>query len=222
MPVPIPAREPAAVPKAQITSIYTSIREGALILEFTAPDGYPRLTRWALTQIRSYMSTLATSQKVRGVVITGTRKCFAAGAELTEIAALDATEAMSFAELGQSAMSAIESSPKPVVAAVSGYCMGGGFDLALACRIRIASPDAVFAHRGATLGIMTGWGGTQRLSRILGLRGQSIASELMSSGRTVGAEEALATNLISKIAPAESLREEAIRLASRANAGANT
>ncbi len=107
-------------------------------------------------------------------------------------------------------MKSIEKSPKPVIAAIRGYCMGGGLDLAMACHIRIATPDAALAHRGATLGIMTGWGGTQRMPRILGPRGKSIALEVMTSGRFINAPEAYTIKLISKIVPANSLQEEAL------------
>jgi enoyl-CoA hydratase/carnithine racemase len=118
-------------------------------------------------------------------------------------------------------MQSIERSPKPVIAAVRGYCMGGGLDLAMSCHVRIASPDAVLGHRGARLGILTGWGGTQRLPRILGPQGRSIAIELMTSARTIDAREAYTLKLISRIVPAQSLIEEATKLALRANAVTN-
>jgi enoyl-CoA hydratase/carnithine racemase len=102
-------------------------------------------------------------------------------------------------------MRVIEHSRKPVIAAIRGYCMGGGFDLALACHARIAAPSAIFAHRGAALGIITGWGGTQRLPRILGLNGRTIAMELMSTGRAVDASEALTMRLISRVVPEDQL-----------------
>jgi enoyl-CoA hydratase/carnithine racemase len=176
-------------------------------------DGYPRLTRAALGELRNLIGAFVASADIRGAVITGTAKCFSAGAELTEVSALDGTEALNFSTFGQSVMRAIDSSPKPVIAAISGYCMGGGFDLALACHMRIASPDAVFAHRGASLGIITGWGGTQRLARVLGPRGRAIAREIMLTGRELRAEEAYGVKLISRIVPKNRLLDEAIALA---------
>ena len=101
-------------------------------------------------------------------MIAGNERFFSAGADLREIAALDAPSAYEFSKMGQALMSEIESFPAPVYAAISGYCMGGGLDLALACHHRIASPHAVFGHRGAALGLITGWGGTQRLPRLIG------------------------------------------------------
>jgi enoyl-CoA hydratase/carnithine racemase len=104
----------------------------------------------------------------RPLLITGNKKFFSAGAELSEIAALTAEEAFVFAKTGQELMGLIAGFPAPVHAAVEGYCMGGGLDLALACHHRVASPHAIFGHRGAALELMTGWGGTQRLPRLIG------------------------------------------------------
>jgi len=102
------------------------------------------------------------------LIIAGNRQFFSVGADLKEIAALTGPEAYEFSALGQSLMNAIASHPAPILAAVEGHCMGGGLDLALACHRRIAAPHAVFGHRGAALGLMTGWGGTQRLPRLIG------------------------------------------------------
>jgi enoyl-CoA hydratase/carnithine racemase len=202
-------------PRYQLTSIHAVIRDGVLFLEFSAADKFPRLNRWALTQVRYYMSILAKNFNLRAAVISGTDKCFAAGAELAEVSVLTADQALDFATLGQSTMQSIETSRKPVIAAIRGYCMGGGFDLALACHRRIAAPDAILAHRGASLGIVTGWGGTQRLPRVLGPRGHSIAMEMLVAGRRINAAEAFALKLVSGIVPAASLTEEAVKLTVR-------
>lgn len=154
-----------------------------------------------LSEIQTAIEKLNTEPEWRRAVICGTVKCFAAGADLEEIAALSAPSAREFAELGQRVMRAIEDSKKPVIAAVSGYCMGGGLDLALACRARIATADAVFAHRGTALGIMTGWGGTQRLPRVLGPSGKALALELMTTGRTMDSREAANCGLVSEVVP---------------------
>jgi enoyl-CoA hydratase/carnithine racemase len=197
-------------PPYQLTSIHVFNRDGVLFLEFSAADKFPRLNRWALTQIRYYMSILEKDSNLRGAIITGTDKCFAAGAELAEVSVLTADQAFAFAKLGRATMKSIEKSPKPVIAAIRGYCMGGGLDLAMACHIRIATPDTALAHRGAALGLVTGWGGTQRMPRILGPRGKSITMEVMASGRFINAPEAYSLKLISKIVPAELLQQEAL------------
>ncbi|HXQ98174.1 MAG TPA: enoyl-CoA hydratase/isomerase family protein [Candidatus Limnocylindrales bacterium] len=200
----------------QETSIAASIHTGVLLLQLTAADNFPRLTQSALKQIRYQFAGFISSPDLTAAVITGTEKCFAAGAELMEVSALTAVEALRFAALGQSVMRMIENCPKPIVAAIRGYCMGGGFDLALACHARIATPDAIFAHRGASLGIITGWGGTQRLPRILGPNGHTITMELMTTGRTVDAKEALSLGLISRLVPGELILEAAIEYAAKA------
>jgi enoyl-CoA hydratase/carnithine racemase len=195
------------------TSINASRRDDVLLLQLNSADGYPRLTRAALVELSNLIGAFVASAEIRGAVITGTEKCFSAGAELAEVSALDGTEALNFSAFGQSVMSAIERSPKPIIAAISGYCMGGGFDLALACHIRIVATDAVFAHRGASLGIITGWGGTQRLARVLGPPGRAIAREVMLTGREIRAEEAYELKLTSRIVPANKLVDEALALA---------
>jgi enoyl-CoA hydratase/carnithine racemase len=101
-------------PPYQLTSIHAINREGVLFLEFSAADKFPRLNRWALSQIRYYMSVLLKDSNLRAAIITGTDKCFAAGAELAEVSVLTADQAFNFAKLGRATMKSIESSPKPV------------------------------------------------------------------------------------------------------------
>jgi enoyl-CoA hydratase len=204
---------PSSLVPHQETSLRVSRRESVLLLELSAPDSFPRLTHSLLFQLRSQILSLRDAPDVAGAVITGTHICFCAGAELAEVAALHGAQAARFAALGQSVMSAIENSPKPIIAAIHGYCMGGGFDLALACHLRLAAHDAAFAHRGSALGIMTGWGGTQRMARAIGPGGKRIAVELMTTGRSIKADEALATRLISRIASADRVLDEATKLA---------
>jgi enoyl-CoA hydratase len=172
-----------------------------LVLRFDHPSGYPRLTRALLEQLRGQLDALAHSAATRAVVLTGTDRAFAVGAEISEIGALTPVDARDFSLFGQSVMRAIERFNKPVVAAIRGYCFGGGLDLALACHARVASVDAAFSHPGGSLGILTGWGGTQRLPRTLlpGARGRAL--ELLATGRTVVATEALAIGLVSRIVP---------------------
>ena len=131
------------------------------------------------------------------LVIGGNERFFSAGADLGEILRLDGPSAYEFSKMGQALMGAIEGFPAPVYAAVSGYCMGGGLDLALACHHRVARPHAVFGHRGAALGLITGWGGTQRLPRLVG-KGRAL--EILVAAEKIGAPEALQMGLIDAIA----------------------
>lgn len=127
----------------------------------------------------------------------GKRKLFSVGADLGEIAGLNGSQAYEFSTMGQQLMQAVDEFPALVFAAVSGYCMGGGLDLALACHRRIAAPNAVFGHRGAALGLITGWGGTQRLPRLVG---KAVAMQMFATAERVGAFRALEMGLIEAVA----------------------
>ncbi len=148
------------------TSFQIEEHEGVCVLRLNSGDGTNRLTSALVLSLTDAIAKLAAGG--RGVVITGNDKFFSAGAELEEIAALNGPSAYEFARRGQALMEALERFPAPTCAAIGGYCMGGGLDLALACQRRIASPHAIFGHRGAALGLTTGWGGTQRLPRLIG------------------------------------------------------
>jgi len=112
---------------------------------------------------------------------------------MAEILALDAPSAFEFSKMGQTLMQMVDDFPAPVFAAISGYCMGGGLDLALACHHRIASPHAVFGHRGAALGLITGWGGTQRLPRLIG-KGRAL--KMFVAAEKITAAQALQIGLV--------------------------
>jgi enoyl-CoA hydratase len=180
-----------------------------LLLTLESDDGFPRLERGILAEIEEQIAQLSEQRELAGAVITGTERAFAVGAEISELTSLTPALALEFSRYGQSVMRTVANSPKPVVAAIRGYCMGGGLDLALACHARTASSDAVFAHPGGSLGIITGWGGTQRLPRLIG---RSRAVEMLVTGRRMDATEAFTCGLIQKIAH-ESVIAEAIEQA---------
>jgi len=136
------------------------------------------------------------ARESRPLIIAGNHKFFSAGAELSEIASLTGPQAYEFSEMGQELMNTVAAFPAPVFAAVEGYCMGGGLDLALACHHRIASPHAIFGHRGAALGLITGWGGTQRLPRIVG---RAKALEMFVAAEKLHAAEALRIGLVEAV-----------------------
>jgi enoyl-CoA hydratase len=154
-------------------------------------DGTNRLTIEFVASLTEGITKL--TKEARGLVITGNDRFFSAGADLEQIAALDAPSAYEFAKVGQRLMQAVEDFPAPIYAAISGYCMGGGLDLALACHRRIASSHAVFGHRGAALGLITGWGGTQRLPRLIG-KGRAL--EMFVAAEKVSAVRALQIGLV--------------------------
>jgi enoyl-CoA hydratase/carnithine racemase len=179
-------------------------RGNVRILRLRSDDGTNRLTRECVLSLAGAVEHLA--QEKCPIVFTGNDRFFSAGAELEEIAALDGPTAYEFSKMGQTLMGAIDCFPAPIYAAVSGYCMGGGLDLALACHHRIASPHAVFGHRGAALGLITGWGGTQRLPRLVG-KGRAL--EMFVAAEKIMAPAALRIGLVDAIANdpvAESIR----------------
>ena len=135
------------------------------ILRLNSNDGTNRLTSSCARNLVEMIENLGSEAKP--IILTGSERFFSAGADLNEISALTGPDAYEFSKLGQTLMNSIERHPKAVFAGISGFCMGGGLDLALACHRRIAAPNAVFGHRGAALGLITGWGGTQRLPQEL-------------------------------------------------------
>ncbi len=170
------------------------------ILRFASPDGTNKLGMArirALHRVIEELTREAQSGQIKGLIITGNDKFFSVGADLNEISQLTGPEALEFSRRGQALMQAIDHFPVPAIAAIRGYCMGGAMDLALACDYRIAAPNAVFGHRGASLGVMTGWGGTQRLPRLIG---KARAMQMFLLAEMVKAEEALRIGLVSTIA----------------------
>jgi len=180
-------------------------REYANVLHLISADGMNRLTQdriAALTasvdRLKTAGSTSAGRGHLKALIVRGNQHYFSVGADLHEIASLHAVDAFEFAKMGQRLMAAIDGFPAPVYAAISGYCLGGGLDLALACDVRVCAPNAIFGHRGAALGLITGWGGTQRLPQILG---RARAAQLFSAAEKLDASQALDIGLVSEIAP---------------------
>ncbi len=201
--------------------VRTELREGVLLIQLNDPSdlpgqtrrGLPRLNRPVLAALHELLVHARARPGLRGIVLTGTEQAFAVGADLTEVSRLTPLEAMRYAAHGQALMQALERCPCTVVAAVRGWCLGGGFDLALACHLRVATSDARFGHPGAALGLMTGWGGTARLPRIVG---RARARELLATGRTLSATEAHSWGLVARIVTPDQLFPLAFQLA-RAN-----
>jgi enoyl-CoA hydratase len=179
------------------------------VLRLESSGGTNRLTKRCALDLDIAVRELALSQKP--LVITGNDRYFSAGAELEEIAALDGPTAYEFSKMGQELMAAIDGFPAPVFAAISGYCMGGGLDLALACHHRIASPHAVFGHRGAALGLITGWGGTQRLPRLVG-KGRAL--QMFVAAEKIMAAQALRIGLVDAVAD-DPVAEAVLRIGRR-------
>jgi enoyl-CoA hydratase len=169
--------------------------EKSVVVRFTRPEIRNPLSVSVLAAIDRMINEL--SVETAAIIFTGTGDVFASGADLREIADVAAEDAREFAERGQRLMNRVASLQQSTIAAINGYCFGGALDLALACNRRIASPSASFAHPGTGLGIITGWGGTQRLPRLIG---QADAMEMFFTAGPIGAEHALGIGLIDEIA----------------------
>jgi len=170
-------------------------RDAAVVIRLESNDATNRLTRARVLALTAAIEDL--QRESLPLVITGNDHFFSAGADLKEIAQLHGAAAYEFALMGQRLMNTVAAFPAPVVAAISGYCMGGGLDLALACHTRIAAPNAIFGHRGAALGIITGWGGTQRLPRLIG---KARALQMFVAAEKLHAKQALACGLVAEVA----------------------
>jgi enoyl-CoA hydratase len=158
------------------------------------------------SELDQAFESLRHDDQVRGVIVTGAgEKAFVAGADIGELAKMDAMDGVRVSRTGQAVFEAIERFPKPVLAAVGGYALGGGCELALACHIRIASENARFGIPEVGLGIIPGYGGTVRLARVVGV-GRAV--EMALTGEMVGAEEALSIGLVTHLVPREKLLDE--------------
>jgi len=162
----------------------------SLIIRFNRPEIRSPLSIFVLEGLHEILD----QNKKENLIFTGKGDVFASGADLREIAKITGETAAGFALRGQDLMNKI--GQKNAVAAINGYCFGGALDLTLACRKRIAAPNAIFSHPGANLGIVTGWGGTQRLTRLVG---EAAALEMFLTAERVSAEKALKIGLVDAI-----------------------
>lgn len=213
------------------TPTFLTSHNSIAVVSLTPADGYPRLTRALVAELRQLLDMLHRSSVdtnsdarvaadselpirglFRGVVIASNSTSFATGAELEEVAALEGLAAREFARAGQTLFDQIERFPVPVVAAIRGYCLGGGLDLALACHARVASYDASLGHPGPTIGLLTGWGGTQRLPRLLG---KAAALQVLLTADRIPATQALTLGLVNELVPSKDLPSAACRYVER-------
>ena len=173
-------------------------RDGAIaVVTIDRQDALNALNVETLTELRDRLRDLSTDNDVRAVVLTGAGdKAFVAGADIKYMSGLGSDEAQGWGGLGHEAGRLLETMAKPTIAAINGFALGGGCELALACDIRYASSRAKLGQPEINLGIVPGWGGTQRLARVCGL---GVAKDLIFSGRLVDAEEALRIGLVSAI-----------------------
>lgn len=182
------------------------------------PEKMNALNLATIAELEQAFATVAAEAAVRAVVVTGAgEKAFVAGADIGELAALDPIAGREYGRRGQALFRAIELSPKPVVAAINGHALGGGLELALACSFRIAAEHAKLGQPEVKLGLIPGYGGTQRLPRLIGA---GRALEMLLTGEPITAPAALACGLVNAIVPAAELLSRAETLAAKAAANA--
>jgi enoyl-CoA hydratase len=184
---------------------------GVIIVSLNRAEKRNALSREMIEQLSSLFSRLENDSDLRAVILTGTGdQAFCAGTDIVELLAMSQIEAHNTSERGQKLCAQIESFPVPVIAAINGIAVGGGCELALACHLRIASSNAAFSLPETKLGLIPAYGGTQRLSREVGL---GLALEMMLSGRTLTAEQALDFGLVNRLVTPSDLLSDAISLA---------
>jgi enoyl-CoA hydratase len=184
------------------TIIYEK-KENYCIITLNRPDKLNALSNLVFTELDYVISQIETDNQIKAVILTGSgEKAFAAGADIVELSKSDVQSGKEFSEYGSKVMARIENLRIPVVAAVNGFALGGGCEIAMCCHMRFASPNAKFGQPEVNLGIIPGYGGTQRMPRLIG---RAKAIELIISGNMINAEEAKRIGLVNEIYPLESL-----------------
>lgn len=192
--------------------IKVSVEAGICILKINRPEALNALNSGVLTELNAFLGELENNKAIRALVITGEGKAFIAGADISQMSEMDPGQAEEFSRLGQESFSRLERLNIPVIAAVNGYALGGGCELAMACDIRIAGEYARFGQPEAGLGLIPGFAGTQRMTRLLGMGN---ALYYLMSGLQVKAVEALRIGLVQKLTDNDSLMDEAVALAGK-------
>jgi len=182
---------------AEIQNILTEVKNNILYLTINRESKLNALNYQTLEEIKNIFDEVSDNKEIKGVIMTGAgEKSFVAGADISEIAELNELNARKFAEYGQEVFTTIENCHKPVIAVINGFALGGGCELSMACHIRVASANAKFGQPEVNLGIIPGYGGTQRLTYLVG-RGK--ANELMMTADIIDAEEALKLGLVNHV-----------------------
>lgn len=184
--------------------IHSSLNDGVLSLTITRPEALNALNADVISQLAEAVEAAQTDTAVRVIVLTGSgEKAFVAGADIKEFADFNAKQGKQLAQHGQDHLfNRVERSNKPVIAAINGFALGGGLELALACHVRIASDNARMGLPEVSLGVIPGYGGTQRLPQLVG---KGKAMEMILTGGMVTAADGLACGLVNAVVPAESL-----------------
>lgn len=189
------------------STLLTSLENNLFTVTINRPDKLNALNRDVMDDLNAVLDEIESNNEIKAVIITGAgQKAFVAGADISEFVGLSKEEGMALAKKGQDIFFRIENSSKPVVAAVNGFALGGGCELAMACHFRIASENAKFGQPEVNLGLIPGYGGTQRLVQLIG-KGRAL--ELIMTGNMVDAQTALHFGLVNHIALVDELLNKA-------------
>ncbi|MDO9565821.1 MAG: enoyl-CoA hydratase-related protein [Candidatus Desulfaltia sp.] len=192
-------------------NIVFEVKDGIAIITFNRPEVLNALNDNLLNELSHALDKIAENKDIRVLIITGAgEKSFVAGADIKEIATFDALDAKSFAQTGQSTINRFQELPIPVIAAVNGFALGGGCEIALACDFIYASENALFGLPEVNLGLIPGMGGTQRLPRLIG---KNMAKEMIFTGKIIPAAEAEKIGIVNRVCSQKSLMEETIKVA---------
>lgn len=193
-------------------NLLVTIEDRIAIIKFNRPNVLNALNTETILELEKVLDELATKPDVIVIILTGEGKAFVAGADISEMSKLSSLEARTFAQNGHRVLGKLEDIDKPVIAAINGFALGGGCEIALACDIRILAENAKIGQPEVNLGIIPGFGGTQRLARLCGA---GIAKELIYTGDMIDAQEALRIGLANKVVPAEKLMDIVKEMARR-------
>jgi enoyl-CoA hydratase len=200
------------------TTLLTSLSNGIYQITINRPDKLNALNKTVMSELKEAVDEIYLNAEIKSAIITGSgQKAFVAGADISGFIDMSKKEGLAMAKKGHDLFFRIEDSPKPIVAAVNGFALGGGCELAMACHFRIASENAKFGQPEVNLGLVPGYGGTQRLTKLIG---KGRATELLISGNMIDAQTAWQFGLVNHVVPAEELLQKTTALLETINAKA--
>jgi len=192
-------------------NILFSVDGGIAVITFNRPKALNAMNSETMTELKDAVSRCRDDEAVKTIILTGSGdKAFVAGADIAQMQNLEPREALAFMEHGHETLRLLETTPKPTIAAVNGFALGGGTEISMACDIRFASEKARFGQPEILIGLIPGWGGTQRLPRLVGL---GRAKELVMGGEQIDAQRAYEIGLANRVYPADQLMEETMKFA---------
>jgi len=194
-------------------NILFNAEDGIAVITFNRPKALNAMNAETMSELMDAATICKKDDSIKAVILTGSGdKAFVAGADIAQMQSLSVVDALKFMELGHDTLRLIETMPKPSIAAINGFALGGGTEISMACDIRFAAENAVFGQPEILIGLIPGWGGTQRLPRLVGM---GIAKEIIMGGGQIDARRAYEIGLVNKVVPAAKLMEEAGKFAKK-------